>query len=108
MKNEPSRAARITIPPEVDFAALRLARNNSTGHVSFDWAPILAICEASGIEPELLRNGPEDNVGGLIVGWYAEHLARGGARDAVQDALIEEARLEDQHGHAYSHPAGQA
>ena len=38
---------------------------------------------------------PEDALAALITTWYAQHLAAGGARDAVADDLIAEARAED-------------
>lgn len=97
----------ITIPADVDFSALRMARDPD-GHVSFDWTPIERICAASSVDPALFRDGPEDNVGALITGWYRMHLAAGGAPDAVQEDLIAEAALEDEHGGGLSHAPGRA
>ncbi|MFN2288670.1 MAG: hypothetical protein ABR578_10105, partial [Chromatocurvus sp.] len=99
--------ARITIPDHVTFADLHLTRDPQTGGIEFDWAPIEAICVASGLNITLLRES-EDNRAGLVVAWYAEHLARGGARDPVQDDLIEEALIEEAHGETVSHPPGRA
>lgn len=100
-------ALKISIPEVLEFSALQLARE-ADGHVSFDWAPIEAICEASGIDAEIYKNSHEDNVAGLIVGWYQAHIANGGERDAVADDLINEAEIEDQHGGGFSLPLGRA
>lgn len=98
----------VTIPVGIDFADLKLKRDPRTGNLKFDWAPLETICAASGIDIALLRDGPEDNVSGLIVAWYAEHLARGGARDAVQDEIISEVVAEDTRGGGLSHKPGRA
>ena len=98
---------RYTIPADVDFADLKLARDGD-GAVSFDWAPIERICDASGVDVELLRNSSEDNVSTLIVQWYQAHLANGGARDAVQDDLIAETIAEERVGQTVSLPPGRA
>jgi len=84
---------RIVIPEAVDFADLNLARAAS-GEVSFAWEPIERICEASGIDVAIFREGPEDAVGDLITAWYAAHRQRGGKPDPVQEALIAEALSE--------------
>jgi hypothetical protein len=97
----------ITIPDDVDFTHLKLARD-ADGAVSFDWTPIERICNASGVDPAMFRNAPEDNVSSLIVTWYRMHLAAGGTRDPVQDDLIAEAELEDRHGGGLSYPPGRA
>lgn len=99
--------AQITIPDDVRFSDLRLARGPD-GQVSFDWTPIERICAASGIDVALLRDGPEDNVGGLVVAWYAEHLRHGGERDPVQDDLIAETLAEERGGQRVSLPPGSA
>lgn len=101
------KALTIQIPEDLDFSELRLARDPD-GMVSFDWSPIARICEASGIDVAVFRGAPEDNVASLITAWYREHLARGGARDAVQDDLIAEAQIEDERGGGISHPPGRA
>lgn len=95
------------IPPDVTFADLRLSRD-ADGSVSLDWAPINRICEASGIDPALFRDGPEDNLSALIAHWYRAHLRAGGARDPVQDDLIAEASAEDARGQHVSHKPGRA
>lgn len=96
------------IPDDLDFSALKLARDPSTGAVDFDWRPIESICIASGLDVDLFRSGPEDNAASLISAWYAEHLARGGARDATMDDLIAEAAAEDLAGGGFSHQPGRA
>lgn len=98
---------QITIPDNLNFADLKLARD-ADGAVSFDWIPIERICEASKIDIRLMRDAHEDNVSALIVGWYHEHLIRGGARDPVQDDLMREVVLEDVAGQPYSHEPGRA
>lgn len=100
--------ARVVIPPEVNFADLKMSRDSATGDVAFDWAPIEQICKASGIDIRLLRDQPEDNVAGVLSMWYAQHRASGGAPDAAMDEMIAEADIEDTHGHGYSHNTGHA
>ncbi len=99
--------AQITIPDDVRFSDLHLARD-ADGMVYFDWRPIERICEVSGIDVALLRDGPEDNVSSLVVAWYAEHLRHGGERDPVQDDLIAEMLAEDTAGQHVSLPPGRA
>ncbi len=98
---------RIVIPEGITFASLRLARDPD-GALSFDWAPIEAICRASGLPVELYSEGPEDNVCQLLTHWYHAHLQQGGERDPVQDDLIAEALTEDASGQPYSYPPGRA
>lgn len=101
------QVARIGIPVEVDFSDLRLARDPD-GAVSFDWSVIERICTASGVPIEPLRNGPEGNVAGLIVNWYAAHRANGGNPDPVAEDLLAEVRAEDAAGQHISHAPGRA
>jgi hypothetical protein len=100
-----SSTIKLNIPDDVNFAQLKLARN-ADGAVSFDWTPIERICTASGIDPAMFREGPEDNVSGLLVAWYRQHIGHGGARDPVQDELIAEAALEEARGGGISHQPG--
>ena len=88
----------IQIPDGLDFADLKLARDPRTGDISFDWAPIEAICEASGIDLALFEDPDEDTLSELIVEWYAVHLANGGARDPVQEEMMGEATDDDSLG----------
>ncbi len=99
--------ARVAIPEELDFDDLHLKRE-ADGSVSFDWSVIEHICAASGMPVELLRDGPEDNVAGLMMAWYAEHRQRGGAADPVAEDLIGEVRAEDAAGQRISHAPGRA
>ena len=98
---------RVAIPEGLDFADLRLARD-ADGAVSFDWSVIERICQASNLPVELLRDGPEDNVAGLITHWYMAHRQRGGAVDPVAEDLIAEVRAEDAAGQHVSHAPGRA
>lgn len=85
----------IQIPDDLDFSALKLARDPATLDLSFDWEPIERICAASGIDIALFREQHEDNVSGLIAAWYFEHRARGGAPDLVEEQIIAEVHAED-------------
>lgn len=99
--------ARVAIPDGLDFADLHLMRETD-GSLSFDWDVIERICAASDMPVELLRDGPEDNVAGLMMAWYAEHRQRGGAADPVAEDLIGEVRAEDAAGQRISHAPGRA
>lgn len=101
------KALQISIPDDVDFSALKLARD-SDGHVSFDWAPINTICAASNINPEVFTDTNEDNVSSFIIHWYTAHIANGGEPDPVAEDLILETQLEDKHGGGFSLPPGRA
>ncbi len=98
---------KLQIPEGLDFSALRLARDRN-GMVSFDWRPIEAICDASGIGRSVFCDSPEDNLAALINTWYEHHLADGGSPDPVQEDLIAEARAEDDLGGGLSYPPGSA
>lgn len=98
---------KVAIPDDLDFYDLRLARD-SDGGVSFDWSVIERICEASGLPVGMFRDAPEDNVSGLIIGWYQSHRASGGEPDPVAEDLISEAQAEDAAGQTYSHKPGRA
>lgn len=98
---------RVTIPVGLDFAELRLARDQD-GAVSFDWHAVERICQASGLPVELFREAPEDNVCGLIVGWYQAHRQQGGDPDPVAEDLVAETVAEEQAGQTVSHRPGRA
>jgi len=100
--------AQATIPDGVTFAALQLRRDAVTGDVSFDWTPIRAICEASGIPIEVMTHGPEDNIASLITTWYSAHRGAGGEPDPVAEDLLAEMRAEDERGGGLSRPPGRA
>lgn len=89
---------KIVIPEGLDFAALKLSRDPVTLDVEFDWAPIEAICDESGIDVRIFSEQHEDNVAGLIHAWYIEHLERGGAPDPVQEMLLAEVQAEEAAG----------
>lgn len=99
--------ARVVIPEDLQFFDLNLARD-SDGSVSFDWGVIERICTASGLPVELLRDGPEDNIAGLLIGWYQAHRQRGGGADPVAEDLLGEVHAEDAAGQHVSHAPGRA
>lgn len=99
--------ARICIPDDLPFSALRLARDPD-GMVSFDVAVVRRICEASNINPDLFLRADEGNVSQLIVQWYAAARAAGEPADPVADDLIDEARIEDKYGQHTSLPPGRS
>jgi len=99
--------ARVTIPEDMEFADLHLTRE-ADGSVSFDWDVIERICAASSLPVELLRDGPESNVAGLMMTWYQAHIDRGGAADPVAEDMIGEVRAEDAAGQCTSHAPGRA
>lgn len=101
------QATTISIPEGVSYSDLKLTRD-ADGGVSFDWAPIERICDASGLDIAFFRSGPEDHVCQLITHWYNAHVAAGGARDPVSDDLISEVQIEDSHGQHTSHHPGRA
>ena len=97
----------ITIPDDLDFSALELARDPD-GMVSFRWEAIERICAANGLDIAVFRDSPEDNLAALLAAWYREHLAHGGAPDPVQEDLTAEAKAEDSLGGGLSHAPGRA
>lgn len=99
--------AKMAIPDDLDFSDLHLSRD-SDGSVSFDWAVIERICEASGLPVEMFRDAPEDNVSGLLVGWYQAHCQHGGEFDPVAEDLIAETIAEEKAGQTVSHQPGHA
>lgn len=102
------RAIRIVIPDDLTFSDLHLARDPATGDVSFDWATIERICAASGLDVATFRDAPESHVAGLLVQWYQQHLAHGGAPDPIADDLTDETVAEDAAGQHASHKPGRA
>ncbi|WP_298236369.1 hypothetical protein [uncultured Azohydromonas sp.] len=108
MEESSMRQLRVTIPDGVEFADLCLSRDAEDGLLRFRMAPIEAICEASELDLDALVQGPRPLVGLLIAAWYETHLARGGAPDPVQEDLLEEARLQMEHGGGFTYPPGHA
>lgn len=98
---------KVAIPDDLNFSDLRLARDPDGG-VSFDWNVVERICEASGLPVEMFRDAPEDNVSGLIVGWYQAHRQHGGEADPVADDLIAEVVAEEKAGQTVSRQPGRA
>ena len=90
----PSIEKGFAIPEGVTFADLALSRDPVTGDVSFDWAPIEAICSANDFDVALFRDTDEGNVAGFLVSWYTAHLAAGGPPDLVAEQLIAEVEAE--------------
>jgi hypothetical protein len=88
----------IRVPADLDFSVLDLRRDPVTRKVSFDWAPIERICEISGVDVKIFREGHEDNVAGLIIAWYGEHRQNGGAPDAVAEQMLAEVSAEEIYG----------
>lgn len=98
---------RLEIPDDIEFSALRLARD-ADGAVSFDRSVIERICRANNLPVELLSEGAEDNVAGLLIGWYSTHRADGGAPDPVAEDLLAEVQAEAAAGQAFSYEPGRA
>jgi hypothetical protein len=90
-----TKQIRIQIPEDVSFSDLNLSRDAETGSILFNWTPVEKICEASGVDVSLFKHSHEDNISGLLVQWYYEHLAHGGKPDAVAEELRGEVFLED-------------
>ena len=101
------QSTRVAIPDELNFSDLRLARDPD-GAVSFDWQVIERICHASNLAVEIFKDGPEDNVAGLIVNWYQLHRQAGGDADPVADDLIIEVLAEESAGQKTSFKPGTA
>lgn len=80
----------VSIPEDISFADLHLQRNQQTGDVIFEWAPIEAICEASGIDIEVFREGNARKISSFILSWYNAHRFAGGTPDLVAEQLIAE------------------
>lgn len=96
---------KISIPQNINFGDLELSRSTNGG-ITFNAETINAICNASGIDPKVFWESHEDNMAGLIIEWYANHLKNGGEHDHVADDLIAETMAEDQLGGGISYPPG--
>ena len=77
----------LLIPDDVKFADLQLTVHPDGHQVTFNWAPIERICQASGLPTDTFRDAPE----GLLVMWYRAHLTIGGAHDPVADNIFADA-----------------
>lgn len=92
------RKAKVVIPEHLSFSDLGLKRLD-TGKIEFDWGVIQRICESSeGLPIENLENGPEDNVVGLILGWYTVIRENGGETDPVAEELVAELMKDEAEG----------
>ncbi len=102
------RKAKVIIPEHLSFSDLGLKRLN-TGKIEFDWNVVKQICESSeGLPLEHLEEGPEDNVVGLILGWYMVIRENGGETDPVAEELVAEVMQEEADAPPASDDAGQA
>ena len=98
----------ITVPPEINFADLKLVRHTDNGDISFDWGAIERLCEHNGMDPNIYLETHEGNVLELIIAWYAAHIAAGGDPDPVMVQIMAEALAEDKRGGGLSYPPGRA
>jgi len=86
--NQASNAAvKIKIPLGVDFADLQLAFDEN-GDMCYDAKPIEAICQASGLDVSHFRDGPEENLRGLIAAWYLAHRKHGGVSNPIAEEFF--------------------
>lgn len=100
----PTKSVQAVIPSGLSFSSLKLTRDPVTLDVEFDWRPIEAICDASGLDLAMFRDGPEENVSGLLVAWYQAHRSAGGATDQVAEQILAEAAAEgDDQARVISH-----
>lgn len=95
---------RFAIPDGLEFSQLQL-RRESVGAVSVDTGILGRIVQAAGLEAATLT---ENDISGLIMGWYFAHTNAGGAPDQTAEDLIAEALAEDAHGGGFSHAPGRA
>lgn len=101
-----TKTVKLNIPKHLDFSLLKLGYEPN-GDISLDWDAVEALCTASGLNSDHFRYGPEDNISALIVAWYDEHRARGGAPDPVAEELFSETVQELVHG-SLPHQPGRA
>lgn len=78
----------ITIPADVDFSDLRLARDPVSGDISFEGDIVQSICENNELPFQV------DAINALLVAWYAHHRRDGGALDPVMEQIIAEVEAE--------------
>jgi hypothetical protein len=101
------QSQRVIIPDGIDFSDLKMAREPG-GSVTYDMSVIELICKASNLPIELIVDAPEDNLAGLVIRWYEEHLKHGGKPDPVAEDLIAEVKAENKAGQSHSHKPGSA
>lgn len=83
---------KIAIPDNLSFADLELKRDHD-GRVSYNTQIIAQVCELNALDSRMLFESDENVVARLIVIWYAQHRAVGGAFDSVAEDLIVEIGL---------------
>lgn len=76
---------KIQVPRNLDFAELGLWHDDATGKITFSQSVILKLAEHNGISSDLLTL---DNVSGLIVAWYFNHVENGGDKDLAAEKMI--------------------
>ncbi len=87
-EESPTRQLTLILPPDLDFADLEM-RHGEGGEVLLNVAPIIAICDASGLPASVfLCSEGKESLAKLILSWYTLHLARGGKRDPVQEECM--------------------
>ncbi|WP_342632617.1 hypothetical protein [Marinobacter alkaliphilus] len=102
------RKARVIIPDHLSFADLGL-RRLETGKIEFDWNVVKQICERSeGLPLDHLEEGPDDNVVGLILGWYMVIRENGGETDPVAEQLVAELMGKEDEGASIDDESGRA
>ena len=106
-KHEQVHELLIRIPDDLSFSDLQL-RMGEDRKVYFNWEVIERLCMASGLEPNLFRLAPPENVGNLISYWYAVHLINGGAHDPVQERALSYTDTLHWGDRQYDFPAGNA
>jgi hypothetical protein len=107
MSDQPTLKLTIVIPDDMSFSSLKLQYDSAGRGLTMDWEPIRRICEVNGIEFSLMISHDE-NWAQLIKQWYVQHLANGGARDAVYDTIIAIGHAQRSRGGGFSYPPGQA
>ncbi len=88
----------LSIPEDVAFDDLNLARDPQTGDILFDWHVIEKICDHNQIDITFFKDQHEDYVGGLLAHWYIAHRASGGKINPAAESLMAEIEAEDQFG----------
>ncbi|ODM31495.1 hypothetical protein A6779_18220 [Marinobacter adhaerens] len=102
------RKAKVVIPEHLSFSDLGLKRLN-TGKIELDWNVVKQIYESSeGLPLEHLEEGPEDNVVGLILGWYMVIRENGSETDPVAEQLIAELMEKEPEGDSTDDESGRA
>ena len=82
------KKVQITIPAEVDFSDLRLARDPVSGDISFEGDIVQNICTDNNLPFQI------DAINALLVAWYAYHRRHGGAPDPVMEQIVAEIEAE--------------